>query len=352
MRLCGNCGRQNPEEAKFCLFCGQKIEPRKTAGQPNQAPPEVPVPDMDIEHGRSSDPTYHILENGDIFRGYTVIRMLNKDPEGIKYIAEKEGREYVLKLFFKSEFSSLDTVINLQTRLKRLNNLDTVHTARVVEVNQNHDPAYMVSEYIKGESLAQIKVKDPERLTESFVREIARKLIQTAIEVHKHGLTMHKLTPSGIMVGESGEITVLSSGINYEELDEREEIFNIGVIIAQLLSKNVLYKTIYNPQRLREQKFSFVSGTTIAFNKLLADCLHRNVLHRINSLETLLHKLNNLPKTGKNEIFWAPETTTKLGDIQNMEPPKPKALIDWKFFGLIILVIAFLVFLFSYALPW
>jgi formylglycine-generating enzyme len=352
MRFCSNCGRQIPAEAKFCSFCGHKVEQQEQSGQVNQAWPEAPEIVRDFDNEETPDPTYHLLEKGNVFCGYTIIRMLNKDPEGFKYIAGKDGKEYVLKLFFTSEFSNLHTLINLHTRLKRLNNLDTVHTARVVEVNQNHDPAYMVSEYIKGESLAQIKASDPERLTESFVREIARKLIQTAITVHKHGLTMHKLTPSGIMVEESGEITVLSSGINYEEIDEREEIFNIGVILAQLLSKNVLNKTIYNPQRLQEQKFSYISGTSIAFNKLLADCLHRNILHRINSLESLLKRLNSLPRLGKNEIFWAPETSKKLSDIQNMEPPKPETMIDWKFYGLLSLILLLLVFIFSYALPW
>ncbi len=351
MRYCGNCGRQIPEEAKFCTFCGRRVE-RPEPDTPREIMPrEVEDEINDSGSKETSDPRYHLLEHGDLFRGYTIIRMLNKDPEGLKYIAGKDGREYVLKLFFNSEFSNLDTVINLQTRLKRLNNLDSVHTAKVVEVNQNHDPAYMVSEYIKGESLAQIKATNPQRLSESFVREVARKLIQTAISVHQQGLTMHKLTPSGIMVEESGDITILSSGINYERIDEREEVFNIGVILAQLLSKNVLYKTIYNPQRLKEQKFSFISGTSIAFNKLLADCLHRNILHRINSLEALLKRVVSLPKLGRNEIFWAPETSQKLSDIQNIEPPKPEKFLDWKFYGLLLLIVAILVLLFSYVLP-
>lgn len=351
MRFCINCGKQIALKAKFCPSCGERVEIQDQAAPEVPVQPESPEVVRDFALEEISDPTYLLLEKGRVFAGYAIVRMLNKEPEGIKYIAEKDGKEYVLKLFFKTEFSNLDTAIKLQKRLKRINKLDTAHTARVVEVNQNHDPAYMVSEFIKGESLAQIKTKDPERLTENYVREIARKLIHTAIAVRKNGLTLTKLTPSGIMVEESGKITVLSSGVSYEEVDEREEVFNIGVILAQLLSKNVIYKSIYNTQRLRDQKFAYIAGTSIGLNKVLADCLHRNILHRYTSLENLLKGLDSLPPVERDVAFITPGSPQSLSGLKDIEPPKPRAGFDWKFYGLVFLIALALGFLFYYVLP-
>ncbi|HNT52444.1 MAG TPA: zinc-ribbon domain-containing protein, partial [Candidatus Syntrophosphaera sp.] len=229
MHYCTNCGKELPSEGKFCPQCGHRVEVQ-AAPEPVPPQPESPEVIRNLDSEGPSDPTYHLMDPGDSFNGFRIIRMLNKDPEGIKYIAEKDGRQYVLKLFFKYKFSNLDTLINLQARLRRLNQLDNVHTARVVEVNQTHDPAYMAAEYIQGCSLARIKTEQPDRLTEGFVRHIALQLVQTAMAVRQQGLTLFNLTLSGIMVDAADSITVLSSGITYGEVDQREEIFNIGVL--------------------------------------------------------------------------------------------------------------------------
>lgn len=350
MHYCTNCGKELPSEGKFCPQCGHRVEVQ-AAPEPVPPQPESPEVIRNLDSEGPSDPTYHLMDPGDSFNGFRIIRMLNKDPEGIKYIAEKDGRQYVLKLFFKYKFSNLDTLINLQARLRRLNQLDNVHTARVVEVNQTHDPAYMAAEYIQGCSLARIKTEQPDRLTEGFVRHIALQLVQTAMAVRQQGLTLFNLTLSGIMVDAADSITVLSSGITYGEVDQREEIFNIGVLLAQLLSQNVLYKSIYNTERLRDVKFPYIPGITTSMNKFLADCLHRNILQRHTSLETLLRSLRSLPPVEQDEIYQLKGPEITLDTMPETQVPRPKPLFDWRFYLLIGVIIALLVFFFTYALP-
>lgn len=348
MRFCSHCGKEMPASGKFCPFCGKENAPLPA---PVEVPPEGPELVRDFSGEEVSDSAYKLLEPGKDFRGYRIVRMLNKDPEGIKYIGEKDGKEYVIKLFFRYKFSNLDTLINLQARLKRLNSLDTVHTARVVEVNQNHDPAYMVSEYVHGVSLANLKAGNQARITEEFVRKVAVQLVQTAKAVRQQGLTLNNLTLSGIMVQPDDVITVLSSGVTYGDVEEREEIFNLGVMLAQLLSKNVLYKTIYNSERLREQKFAFIPGTSLKLNKILADCLHRNILQRHTSLEALQKDLEGLPPLDQEEIYVRQGPEIVLDKLPETAPIQPKAAIEWRFYALIGAIVALLVFFFTFALP-
>lgn len=354
MRYCGNCGQKIPEKSKFCVHCGARREDLEASNNEQNHVPQPEAPEVIRSFGgdRVTDAVFKLMDPGDAFCGYTIVRMLNKDPEGIKYIAEKDGKKYVLKLFFKYKYSDLESIMGLQKRLKRMGNLSSVHTARVAEINQTHDPVFMATEFVSGDSLARIKANNAGRLSEDFVREVAKQLVQTAIAVRQQGLSLHELTPSGIMVPEdSDNITVLSSGIKYEEVDEREEVFNLGVIIAQLLSGNVLYNAIYNSEHLKQHKFANIPGVTLSMNRILSDCLHRNILQRYTSLETLLKGLNGLPPVDQDEVFAPQGAPQSLEELQDQPMPPPKRHLEWTFWLLIGLIAAGLALFFIFGLP-
>ncbi|HNQ43299.1 MAG TPA: zinc-ribbon domain-containing protein, partial [Candidatus Cloacimonadota bacterium] len=216
-----SCGEKIPDKAKFCPFCGEHVVV-STKPQAGDDPPEKAPVIKPASPSETTDTNITLLDVGRVFRGYTIEKMMNKDSEGIKYIAEKDGKRYVLKVFYKSSFSNMNTLFSLQMRLSRLNNLKQACTAKVAEVNQNHSPAYMAVEYVEGTSFADLKKNYPERITEDLVRRIAPKLINAAIEIRKHGLTLSNLSLTRIMLTDADEPIVLSSGITYEEVDERE----------------------------------------------------------------------------------------------------------------------------------
>ena len=61
----------------------------------------------------------------------------------------------------------------------------------------------------------------------------------------------------------------MTSGISYEATDERDEVFHLGVLLAQMLSANQLAETVYNDENLREHKFTYIPGITLSMNKVL-----------------------------------------------------------------------------------
>jgi len=130
-------------------------------------------------------------------------------------------------------------------------------------------------------------------------------------------------------------------------VDERQDVFTIGVLLAQLLSGNVLYATLYGPERLLEQKFTYIPGVSMAFNKVLSECLHRNILQRYNSLDALKHGLKSLPLEPKGPVY-APKPVKHVPEDENaLEVLNIKTHVEWWFWLLLGVILLLLVLLLS-----
>lgn len=344
-KYCINCGKSVPDKAKFCPICGenQQMEESKPVEE-TKAPLQRRVNDpADSLSSANLSLNYTLLDNDSSFHGYRIIKMINKDVEGIKYAVEKDNHQYLLKIFYKSSLSNVHTLFSLQKRLEKLHHVKDKHIARVVKVDPHHDPAYMVVDYIHGVSLASIKANNPEKLTEEFVRLIAPQLISTAIVIRKEELTYGSLSLTNIMVDDEGNTTILSSALTYEKRDEREDLFAIASVLAQALSHHTMYRSIYSQERLLAQKFVYIAGVSLSFNKTLAEALHRNILQRYLRLEDFLEAVINLPPISEDEICSVLEKTIpdKLEDVSASD--KPKTHIEFGFWFLIILIISLLI---------
>lgn len=335
---CLNCGAPVPEKAKFCPLCGENL--LVETAKPKPEAEEVPQRRAVDASATNTSQNITLLDNGSLFEGYKVQKMLNKDAEGIKYIVEKDNKQFLLKLFYKSSLSNVHTLFALQMRLDRLNHLKDKHVARVVKIDPHHDPAYMLVEYIHGVSLAHIKAHNPEKLSEEFVRHIAPQLVNTALVVRKEELTLSNLTLANIMIDDTDNAVILSSAVAYELRDERDDLFSVAVVLAQILSKHTLYKSIYSHERLLAQKFAYIAGVSLSFNKILSECLHRNILQRYLGLETLLAELINLPPVHQDEKWTVLEKSApdKLEAVNASD--KPKTRIEFGFWLLIIIIVA------------
>lgn len=352
MTYCIECGKKIPDRAKFCKFCGADqvsdfiVETTPTPPAEEQKP-QAPKPEPQKEPGKtggskdkSAKSLFTLLADGYEFKGYKVLKHLNTDAESVKYIVSKIGSEqkYVLRLFHKSFVENIEHLYQLQMRMKNLKNLRHRYIAPVVDTDTGNSSPYMIAQWAEGKSLAELKETNPEYFTEENIRRIGKQLIEAAMAAREQNLTLNKLSLVGILLDDDENIQVLSSGINYDESDEREDIFTIGIIISQLLSKSVLYASIYSEARLRTAKFSYINGTSLSLNKVLADALHRNILQRYKDLETLQKGWESLPAISGDEIYQAQE---QIGGAEIVrEDKKPKGAFDIYFWILILLIIA------------
>jgi len=347
MKYCLNCGTQLPEKAKFCVACGEEqvtIAPalEKPASDTAKQGPPQPPPASEKAQGKSEQyPTLslHTLEPGAEFHGYTIIRLMNKDSEGMKYIASKNNQEYIIKVFHKSRYMDINKMLNQQMLLSRINLLDSEHIAKVEEINQSHNEAFLATRFVQGTSLDKLKKQNSQRITEDFVRDVAIQLIKTTMIIRKHGLSVNKLLLSSMMIDDAGKLVILSSGITYDDTDEREDIHTIGAILAQLLSKHTLSQSLYRPERLLEVKFQYLHDVTNSFNKILAMCLHRNILHRATSLQQVLDSLQKMPAYDENDLWREQEKHTLGMDELEREIIKPRLGVEWGFVALVVVVL-------------
>jgi formylglycine-generating enzyme required for sulfatase activity len=347
-RFCGNCGKQIPLTAKFCIYCGQKIEGWEDNSQKASKIPEqkkVVKRESDVED--MSFVAYQTLEPGEVFFDYKIIQLQGKDTDGVRYLVEKDGKRYVLKMFFQYKYSNLENIITMQNWIDRIQKLQHPNVVEIEEINYNSDPVYMVTELVEGMSLAKIKTSNTSLLTESLVRDIAKQLVSAAIEIHKLGLSIKNLSLNDIMLDPvAAKIIILTDGITYENTDERDEVFHIGVLLAQMLSANKLAETIYNDELLKEHKFTYIPGITLGMNKVLAECLHRNILQRYNSLEDLLKGLNALVSIEKDAVYELSKANMQAEDISSTNVPEPKKSRDWIVFTIIGIAVAAIVIFF------
>lgn len=347
--FCSNCGKKIPINAKFCSYCGQKIEGwEEHPSQEDKIKPQKKVIKREPESEDMSFVAYQTLEPGTSFYNYKVIKLQGKDTDGVHYLVEKEGKQYVLKLFFPYKYSNLENIITLQNWLNRVQKLENPYIVHVEEINYNNDPVYIVTEIVEGISLSKIKTYNPELLTESLVREIAKQLVSAAMDIHQLGLSIKNLTLNDLILNpETNTITILTSGISYETTDERDEVFHLGVLLAQMLSANQLAETVYNDEILSEHKFTYIPGITLSMNKVLGECLHRNVLQRYNTLRDVLKGLNALIDIEKDEIYELSGNKLQPEDISPMQVPEPKTSKDWIIITAIVIGVAAIVIFFA-----
>ncbi|MFO7660764.1 MAG: SUMF1/EgtB/PvdO family nonheme iron enzyme, partial [Candidatus Cloacimonadaceae bacterium] len=348
MPFCCNCGYKISEEAKFCPQCGQKAV---HAAKPEPvSPPEeaIPVPlAKPVKH--KQDKTFTLLNAGDVFQEhYKVKKIIGRDDDGISYLVADErcGAQRSLKLYHQSYFDNVDKLFGSIVRMSKIKHITHPGIAKAFEVNQSHRPAYIVSEYVEGKSLASIKELNPELLTESLSRNITIQIVEAAIAIRKAGLSVFNLNLNNIILTEEQDVIILSSGISYDVGDEREDIFNLGLQLAKLFSTSAFYNTLYFPQRIMEKRFDFIPGVTKQMNEILERCLQKNLNQRYDSFEHLLKALNKLKPIRQQDIHIAEETAIHpLTDDDKMALPSRK--LDTWFWIAIVITIVFIAVLMS-----
>ncbi|HPV14375.1 MAG TPA: SUMF1/EgtB/PvdO family nonheme iron enzyme [Candidatus Cloacimonadota bacterium] len=332
MIFCSHCGRNLAENAQFCAFCGEKV-PEIKSRKPEPKPKEPSKPERKL----SPIVTFDTLAAGDEFQGFRITELVTKDEEGIKYLALKNDIKYVLKVFHKSRLANPQKVYALQLRLQGLLNLNHPNISKTDEASLAANPGYMATRYVQGISLDRLKKEQPEELTEDLIRKVAIQLMQAAKEIRKQGLSLNRLSSSGMMLDENNNLVLLSSTLHYEENDEREDIFHIGAVLARLACDHPLANTLYGDELLSEVKFRYIPGITISFNKVLAECLHRNILQRYTDTDLILEHLRALPRVEDDEVCNTPLDS----NIPNVKPKNdmPKAGPEWAFIALVALAI-------------
>jgi serine/threonine protein kinase len=210
---------------------------------------------------------------------------------------------------------------------------------------------FLVIEYIDGLTLVEAARKA--RLSYSRILEIALEIAESVADAHKKKIVHRDLKPANIMLAPSGHIKVLDFGLaklisepgftafprimgtpNYRSpeqerdpssVDERTDVFALGVIIYQLVTGQFPYPETFIVNREPPQPSAFTGFNCAAWPALedvLCTALHLNPADRYRDAGAMLAELRRvLPADRHHGPGYCFVDTQVL--IDNICPPEP-----------------------------
>jgi serine/threonine protein kinase len=272
---CGNCGTLNPPNEQFCTHCGYSL-----AGGPTGPTPTPPQPGTNYSQSNPSTVAAPSARRvtGSLSAGYQlggryrIIRSVGKGGFGAVYEAADErfrGQRIVaIKEMSDAQLSASEKTQALEDFRQEANLLVQLHHQHLPTVSdffEEGGKAYLVMEFIQGQTLEKAQDDASGPLDESKVMGYALQLCEVLSYLHTRPqpIIFRDLKPSNIMVTPDDEIKLIDFGIarvfksaarkdttslgsgGYAPLeqygrgqsDARSDIYALGATLYDLLTK-------------------------------------------------------------------------------------------------------------------
>ena len=217
MKKCPECGRENPDNAKYCSFCGHEFKEVicKICGHPN--PPDEKF------CRKCGNP----LQEGPVVisKRYKLLKMIGFGGFGKTYLAEDLqlfGKKVVLKEFTGHAAKDRDFFKKEGMILAKLNHplIPKIHGF----FKDSEGRTYLVQDYAEGKNLRQIlleKHKLPEREVIIVVKSVLD--ILSYLEKLDPPLIHRDIKPENIILGENDRIFLVDFGAVKEYMPSSPE---------------------------------------------------------------------------------------------------------------------------------
>ncbi|MFI7151378.1 serine/threonine-protein kinase [Nonomuraea sp. NPDC050022] len=130
--------------------------------------------------------------------GYLIVGRLGQGGQGVVYLAEKPGGERVaIKVMAGGVAGGVDRTA--QRELAAARQVAEFCTARVITADLDHDPPYVVSEYIDGPSLEEVAPLRGTPLT-----RLAIGTVTALTAIHRAGVVHRDFKPGNVLMAQDG----------------------------------------------------------------------------------------------------------------------------------------------------
>jgi formylglycine-generating enzyme required for sulfatase activity/tRNA A-37 threonylcarbamoyl transferase component Bud32 len=306
---CNKCGAQNNKDSKFCAECGLKLEIKKTLktkvvqNNLNKTVVSIDKKDSskkvsskkDSSDKKTSDGKINLKEllnkekhNKNFFNigyvfanRYELKEFLGRGGMGEIYKAYDKFKDIfiVLKILLPSLTGQKDIVQRFLNEAKIAKEIVHKNIVRAIDVSDFEGVKYIVMEYVEGETLREWI---DEKSGKSDVEDILDIVIQLCKGVgYAHGFTIHRdLKPENIMLNKDSVVKIMDFGIaktlsinqvtetvssigtayymapeqtrNAGKVDERADLFSIGVIFYEMITGKVPIGNFRTPTSTRK----------------------------------------------------------------------------------------------------
>jgi serine/threonine protein kinase len=173
----------------------------------------------------------HILPFGHLLhQRYTIQSTIGQGGFGITYLAydQKLDQEVCIKELFVSgnstrgsnltvhsqstgDFSFADFVQRFVQEARQLARFQHPNIVRVIDVFEENQTAYMIMEYVKGETLKQ-KIQRAGVINEIHALQLISQLLGAVNEIHKKGMLHRDIKPDNILITPEDRVVLIDFG--------------------------------------------------------------------------------------------------------------------------------------------
>ncbi|HRH41063.1 MAG TPA: protein kinase [Pyrinomonadaceae bacterium] len=303
---------------------------------------------------------------------YEVKSKLGEGGMGEVFLAHDSelDREVAIKVLLPEFCCNLERVNRFKLEAKAASALNHPNILTIYEIGGDKDSIYIVTEYIKGETLRSLIQKGA--ITGEIALGIAQQIADALHAAHKGGIVHRDIKPENIMVREDGFVKVLDFGlakptlvdaeaktlelvttkagmvmgsVGYmspeqargKEVDQRTDLWSLGVVLYEMLTGNtpfdgetmtdILANIIHkDPVPITE----YINEAPDELHRIVKKALRKNCEERYQTAKDFSIDLKNLSRevefSGNESMrsgqFKSFATATKSISLQNTQEAK------------------------------
>lgn len=269
------------------------------------------------------------FDPGDQISGYSVLRKLGEGSFGVVYLARDLtlGRNVALKVARWDAFESTDDIARFRTEAQNAARITHPGVVTIYSVDLDHDPPFIVEEYVEGKDLKALLKEEPPSLVNSV--KLVANLAETISHAHQQGIYHRDLKPGNILIAADGRARIVDFGLALQEderhqsrwercgtplymspeqvrgeshrLDGRSDIWSLGAILYELvvgqrpfegmtreeLYEVILHKDVRPPRQLKPQ-------LPVELERICLKCLEKRMSDRYTTAADLAADLREL----------------------------------------------------------
>ena len=312
-----------------------------------------------------------LLQPGDLIGGrYEILQLLGEGGMGAVYKARDREVERIVALkLIRSDLAANPAILaRFKQELLTAHQVTHKNVIRIYDLAEADGVKFITMEFVEGSDLRRILVENGKLPPEKAI-EIIRQVCIALDAAHSAGVIHRDLKPQNIMQEtKSGRILVMDFGlarsiesegltqtgallgtIEYmspeqsmgKTLDQRSDIFAIGLIFYELLTGNTPYKAdTAMASLLRRNQERAVPAAELdksipkGLSDIVSKCLERDLEHRYQNVQQILADL---------DAFQGARPTLASIPLRVTAPVSAKPATPWKWVSIASLVVVLLV---------